>query len=68
VAHYTKDIPRPDFKGEANTGFKVDVDVRCMHAETCEVKDCSHAVMHKGREACLEPCAKNITEKCKVVV
>ena len=68
MAHYTKNIPRPDFKGEANTDFKVDVQVRCIHAETCDVKDCSHATIHKAEANCSEPCAKNITEKCKVVI
>lgn len=68
MAHYTKDIPRPDFKGEANTDFKADVDVRCIHAETCDVKDCLHASIHKGEESCLEPCARKITQKCKVAV
>lgn len=67
MPHYTKNIPRPDFKGESNTSFKVDPQVQCMHAGTCEVKDCSHAVPHDVEESCLEQCEKKIIEKCKVV-
>ncbi|HAR96635.1 MAG TPA: hypothetical protein DCR97_11840 [Deltaproteobacteria bacterium] len=68
MAHYTKDIPRPDFKGETNTDFKVDVQVQCVNAATCEVKDCPHAAVHVAEASCSEPCAKKIAEKCKVVV
>lgn len=68
MPHYTKNIPRPDFKGETNTSFKVDPQVQCIHAGTCEVKDCSHAVPHKVEESCSEPCGKKIIEKCKIVV
>jgi hypothetical protein len=66
MAHYTKNIPRPDFKGETNTDFKVDVQVQCMNADTCEVKGCSHAVPHTPDDKCSEPCIKELTEKCKV--
>jgi hypothetical protein len=68
MAHYTKNIPRPDFKGETNTDFKVDVQVQCMNADTCDVKDCSHAVLHMPGDNCSEPCAKEISEKCKVAL
>jgi hypothetical protein len=68
MPHYTKNIPRPDFKGETNTTFKLDPQVQCINAETCDVKDCSHAVLHKVEEGCSEPCGKKIVEKCKVVV
>jgi hypothetical protein len=68
MAHYTKNIPRPDFKGETNTSFKLDPKVLCVHAETCDIKDCSHARPHAVEENCSELCGKKLTEKCKVVV